>query len=170
SSRKKGQFPMKYAHKHIIVAAMLAALGLAASAQTPPPGAPGAGQNIGREHHGRMDPARMQERMAKRMGMLKQKLQITPAQEGAWTTYTTALKPTQFNRPQRGEFDKLTTPERIDRMRSMHATRAAEMDKRADATKTFYAALSAEQKKVFDTESIRRGHHGDRHHGRHHKG
>jgi len=33
---------MKYANKHLIVAAMLAALGLAAQAQTPPPG-PGAG-------------------------------------------------------------------------------------------------------------------------------
>ena len=162
---------MKYAHKHIIVAAVLATLGLAASAQTPPPAGPGGpGQRMEREHHGRMDPARMQERMAKRMGMLKQKLQITSAQEGAWTAYTTALKPTQFNRPQRGEFDKLTTPERIDRMRAMHAARASEMDKRADATKTFYAALSAEQRKVFDTESARRGHRGGRHHGKHHMG
>ena len=36
----------------------------------------------------------------------------------------------------------------------------AEMDKRGDATKTFYATLSAEQKKVFDDETARRGHHG----------
>ena len=169
---------MKYANKHLIVAAMLAALGLAAQAQTPPPG-PGAGpgpQMMGRGEHGRMDPARMhermQERMAKRMGMLKQKLQITPAQEGAWNTYVAALKPTQFNRPERGEFEKLTTPERIDRMRAMRAQHIAEMDKRADATKTFYAALSPEQKKVFDTESSRFGHRGGRggHHGRHHMG
>ena len=52
-------------------------------------------------------------------------------------------------------------------MRAMRSARAAEMDKRADATKTFYAALSPEQKKVFDAETAR-GHRGGGH--RHHKG
>jgi Spy/CpxP family protein refolding chaperone len=47
----------------------------------------------------------------------------------------------------------------------MRTARMAEMDKRADATKTFYAALSPEQKKVFDAETAR-GRHG--HHGMHH--
>ena len=45
-------------------------------------------------------------------------------------------------------------------MRELRATRMAEMDKRGDATKTFYATLSADQKKVFDDETARRGHHG----------
>jgi hypothetical protein len=55
-------------------------------------------------------------------------------------------------------------------MRAHRAQRNAEMDKRMDATKTFYAGLSAEQKKTFDAESMRflrggkRGMHG---HGRH---
>jgi hypothetical protein len=109
----------------------------------------------------------MQERMARRQAVLKQKLQITPAQEGAWTAFTTAMKPpANMQRPQRGEFEKLTTPERIDKMRAMRSARMAEMDKRADATKTFYAALSPEQKKVFDAETARgrHGHHGMRHH------
>lgn len=162
---------MKFAPKHIVVAAMLATLGLAAQAQTPPPApAPAAGPGMMHDHHGRMDPARMQERMqermTKRLGALKQKLQITPAQEGAWTTYTAALKPTNFQRPQRGEFEKLTTPERIDRMRALRSAHQAEMDKRADATKVFYAALSPEQKKVFDTEGSRFGKRGG-HHGHH---
>jgi hypothetical protein len=67
---------------------------------------------------------------------------------------------------------KLATPERIDRMRAVRAQRNAEMDKRMDATKTFYAALSAEQKKTFDAEGMRflrggkRGGFGG--HGRHH--
>ena len=41
------------------------------------------------------------------------------------------------------------------------------MDKRGDATKTFYATLTAEQKKVFDAESWRgrRGGHHRGHHG-----
>jgi hypothetical protein len=36
------------------------------------------------------------------------------------------------------------------------------MDKRADATKTFYAVLSSEQKAVFDAISMHAGRHGMR--------
>lgn len=161
---------MKQAHKQLFIAAVLATFGLAATAQSAPTPAPGApapmGREHGREHHGRFDPAKMQEHMARRQAALKQKLQITPAQEGAWSAWTAALKPTGNKRPERGEMEKLTTPERIDRMRAMRAARIAEMDKRADATKTFYAALSPEQKKVFDTQPMR-GHRGGH---RHHKG
>ena len=89
-------------------------------------------------------------------------------QEAGWTTYVAALKPNRAQRPDRAEFAKLSTPERIDRMRELRATRMAEMDKRGDATKTFYATLSADQKKVFDDETARRGHHGQG--GRHHRG
>ena len=63
--------------------------------------------------------------------------------------------------------EKLTTPERIDQMQALHAQREAEMKKRGDATKTFYAGLTPEQKKTFDAETARfmaggpgmRGHH-----------
>ncbi|MBG9389032.1 Spy/CpxP family protein refolding chaperone [Caenimonas aquaedulcis] len=162
---------MKYAPKHLIAASLMA-LGFAAAAQTPaapaPQGGPGQmqGEHRGmREHHGRFDPAKMQERMARRQAALKQKLQITPAQESAWTAFTTAMKPpANMQRPNREEFQKLTTPERIDRMRAMRSARMAEMDKRADATKAFYATLSPEQKKVFDAETARGRRHGERHH------
>ncbi len=57
-------------------------------------------------------------------------------------------------------------------MREMRAQRMAEMntamDKRGDATKTFYAALNADQKKTFDSQPM--GHGGKGHGGRHHKG
>jgi protein CpxP len=165
--------------RHLIAAALLA-LGLAAGAQTAPPApaapaAPGASHRMdghhpmmGR-HHGRMDPAKRQERMAQRQAALKQKLQITSAQEGAWTAFTAAMQPAaKMQRPDRAEFEKLTTPERIDRMRALRTARMAEMDKRAEATKSFYAGLSPEQKKVFDAETLRGrrgGHHGGmRHH------
>ena len=156
---------MKHPHKHLILAGLLATLALASNAQTPPaPPAAGSAPGMAREQHGRFDPARMQERVARRLAELKQKLQITPAQEGAWTAYTAALKPdANFVRPQPGELEKLTTPERIDRMRALQVERAARMDKRFDATKTFYAALSADQKKIFDAATLRRGH--GRHHG-----
>jgi hypothetical protein len=61
----------------------------------------------------------------------------------------------------------MTTPDRIDHMRALRTQRDAEMDRRADATKAFYAQLTAEQKKTFDAETARmfRPHGGMRHHG-----
>lgn len=161
---------MKNTSKHLIAAGLLAVLGCAATAQTPSPVTPGAApaQTARAERHGKFDPAKMQERMARRQAALKQKLQLTPAQESAWTAYTAVMKPpARMARADRAEIAKLSTPERIDRMRAMRTARMAEMDKRGDATKTFYAALTAEQKKVFDAQAVR-GHHrrgGPRHHG-----
>jgi protein CpxP len=62
---------------------------------------------------------------------------------------------------------KLTTPERIDRMRTLRTERQASMDKRGDAVKTFYAALNAEQKKTFDSRPMMQGRdgHGGKHGG-----
>jgi hypothetical protein len=64
----------------------------------------------------------------------------------------------------KAEMDKLTTPERIDKMQAMRAERmktmSAEMDKRGAATKAFYAVLSSEQKAVFDAVAMHGGRHG----------
>jgi Spy/CpxP family protein refolding chaperone len=57
--------------------------------------------------------------------------------------------------PDRAEIDKLTTPERLDKMRDLRKQRDAEMDKRDAATRTFYATLTAEQKKTFDANTGR---------------
>jgi hypothetical protein len=57
----------------------------------------------------------------------------------------------------RSGMEQLTTPERIDRMRALRAQHAAEADRRGEATKTFYAALTHEQQKTFDAKS-HRGH------------
>jgi hypothetical protein len=106
----------------------------------------------------------MAQMHAKHLADLKAKLKITASQEAAWTTFTEAMKPPagmMGKHPDRAEMDKLTTPERIDKMRAMHKEHMAEMeaamDKRADATKTFYAALSTEQKKTFDAEHAKMG-------------
>jgi periplasmic protein CpxP/Spy len=160
---------MKPHRRHLLAAAVIAAAGLGALAQAQTPAAPG---SSGRPDAARMEQfhARMQQRMAERLGELKQKLAITPAQEGSWSTWTAALQPALHQRPDRAQFQSMTTPERIDQMRALRAQRSADMDRRMDATKTFYGSLSAEQKKVFDAESARflaRGeHHGHRgHHG-----
>lgn len=176
---------MKLVHKHLLTATLLAALGATAVAQTQTPPPPQVGPRGEMAQRGglpmeHMDPARMHEmrqvRMERRLAALKLKLAIAPAQEGAWTAWTTAMKPPvqPQARPSRVDFERMTTPERIDRMRALRTTRQAEMDRRMDATKTFYAALSADQKKVFDGESMqmmrggRDGHRGG--HGMHHRG
>lgn len=123
----------------------------------------------------RADPAkrmaRMQEHRAKRQAELKLKLKLTTAQEGAWTSFTAASQPPAGPRPQRAdraEFAKLTTPERLDRMQARQAERSERFAKHAEATKTFYAALNADQQKTFDAETARFGHGARGHgHGRH---
>lgn len=177
---------MKNLHRHLLTAAVLAGLGIGAIAQTQAPVTPPAGGP--RMMQGQQGPdarmeryrAQRQQRMAERLNVLKAQLKITPAQEGAWTTWTTAIQPgARPQRPDRAEFARLTTPERIDRMRAMRAARNAEMDRRLDATKVFYGALAPEQKAAFDAVGLRfvgkggkggRGEGGGRHHGHHMRG
>jgi periplasmic protein CpxP/Spy len=152
----------------LLLAGLLATASFGAMAQgaATTPSAPAAMGAPGEMHPGHMmgmgrhDPAKMQAMMAKHQTELKAKLKLTPAQEGAWTTFTAAMQPpAHMGRPtpeQRAEMDKLSTPERIDKMRALRTQRMADMsaamDKRGEATKTFYAALSPEQQKTFDAE------------------
>ena len=161
---------MKPVHKHLALALCLAVLGLSANAQPAQPAvvapgappaaaAPGAGQPPMMQGH----MARLQQRAAQREASLKQILQITPAQEGAWSTWIASRRPSaNMPRPQRGEFAQLSTPERIDRMRTLRAARSAEMDRRGEATKAFYAALTPAQQKSFDALTAGRGWGGHR--------
>ena len=151
---------MKNAPKQWLAAAVLAACSLAAVAQTAPaPATPGTPHQMGRH-----DPAKMKEFIAKRQAELKGKLALTPAQEGAWTSFTTAMQPSvRTARPDRAAWEKLSTPDRIDQMKALRNQRIAEMDRRADAIKAFYAVLTPDQKKVFDAQPMGR-HHGGRHH------
>jgi protein CpxP len=168
---------MNYSPRHLIAAAVLAAVGVVAVAQTPVP-PPGSQPRMERQQG--FDQARMQqhmqERMARRMAKLKETLQIVPAEEGAWNAWTAAMQPpANWKRPDRSEFERLTTPDRIDRMRALRAERNAMMDRRAEATKSFYATLNPIQKRVFDLATMHgRGRHGGgerdggRGHWRHH--
>ena len=180
---------MKLSHKRLLLATLMAVGGFASVAQTSSPQPDSAQPQVhNRMHMG--DSTKMRERMdgrfsenhqarreahfAKRQGMLKAKLKITTAQEGAWTTFTTAMKPPaegagfgmgmRHDPKMQAEMEKLTTPERIDKMRAMRQARMttmiAEMDKRAEATKAFYAMLSSEQKAVFDAIAMHGGRHG----------
>ena len=160
--------------KRLFLAGLLAAsLGSVAIAQNAPQATaaqPAAGEA---STHARMDPAQRQQRMAehhaKRQAELKAQLKLTPAQEVAWNQYTAAMQPpAKGPRMDRAEFDKLTTPQRIDRMQQRSAERQAQMKQRGDAVKTFYAQLTPEQQKVYDERAMRGGRgEGQRGGGRH---
>lgn len=165
---------MQFAPKRLFVAGLLTTIAAAAMAQTPPAAPAAGGGHAMHDRMGQRDPAKMKEYMAKRQAELKAKLAITPAQEPAWTAWTATMQPpaTRHAHPSREEISRLSTPERIDKMRALRAERQAEMDKRADATKAFYNSLNADQKKVFDAETARfaggwgrGGHHGMPHKG-----
>ncbi len=126
------------------------------------------GQAMGQRGIGPMDPAKMQAMQDKHHAALKAQLKLTAAQEGAWNAFTAASKPhgaMQGNHPDPAEMAKLTTPERIEKMKSMRAQRmsdmASAMDKHDEATKALYAALTPEQQKIFDAHAMQ----GQRPHG-----
>lgn len=162
--------------RHFILAGLLATSGASVMAQGTP-GAPASGPAMSApsgdhsgHHMNRHDPEKMQAWMAKRQAEMKTTLKITPAQEGAWTAYTTALQSTMpmmgQTSDQRAELDKLTTPQRIDKMRALRTQHMTEMaaahDKRDEATKTFYAALTPEQQALFDAEHKKHSMQGKR--------
>ena len=114
------------------------------------------------------------ERHTKHLGELKSKLNLQAAQEPGWSTFTQSMEhPARSARPERANMEKMTTPERLDMMQAKKAMRDARMQQRAEATKVFYATLSAEQKQVFDQETARMmkgsGMHATKHQGGHGK-
>jgi len=152
--------------RRLAAAAACAALALPVLAQTSPAAPAGASDAPAVQMHQRGDYRsnrqaqrdQWQQKHAERQAQLKAKLAITPAQEGAWTSFTQAMQPrSDFARLDRQAMQKLTTPERIDRMRALRAQRDAAMDARADAIKTFYAQLQPEQQKTFDRMSEHMG-------------
>ena len=154
------------ARQRILWASLLASATFAASAQTPPPSnvppaitqAASPAQADQRAHKPRDGKGfeRMQERRAKHLADLKAKLKIEASQEGAWSTFTSAIQPPAppAQRPDRAamraEFEKMTTPQRLDRMQARQSERAARFAQRADATRTFYAALTPAQQSAID--------------------
>ena len=159
----------------LITTALLAGFTVSATAQMGPAHKAG---HEGQEHHAgpRMPGSRehLDERQQQHLARLKEKLQLQAAQEADWKTFVDALKPAASRanaRVDRVGLQQLSTPERIDQMQALHAQRDPELKQRGDAIKVFYAALTADQKKTFDNETLRwmagrrhnAGHHGHGH-------
>lgn len=160
---------MKRLSQKLLLGTFMAAMGMASMAQsnpTPPAGpaaneARGMAPRMERGDHERFQ-KRMSERFARHLERLKPKLQLSADQQSAWTTFSNALQAPVAHpkRMDQSELAKLSTPERIDLMRTRLAERDEALRQRGDATKTFYAALTAAQKTIFDKETLPRWPHG----------
>lgn len=125
--------------------------------------------------HGMMHEAKREahrsERHQNHLNEMKIFLQLQASQENAWNTFEAVMK-TPMKRPTNhsvAEMEKLSTPERIDKMMAFKAERDSEITKRMEASKTFYTTLTPAQQKVFDTQTqkflnrVSMGHHGKMH-------
>jgi periplasmic protein CpxP/Spy len=146
--------------KSIVVAVASLGLGTAALAASDP----GAGSTGEAFHWGASDShgAKSAERMAKRQTALHDKLGLSPTQEAAWKTFTDKLQATASVKPETASVSTMTAPQRADRMVASLQTAQQQAVTRAQAVKEFYAVLSAEQQKTFDSQFQGRHHHSGR--------
>jgi protein CpxP len=100
-------------------------------------------------------------RMAKRQAALHDKLALTPSQEGAWQAFTARMQATVLTRSDVRPAKALTAPERAERKAAFLQVAQQQAAARVQPIKDFYAVLSPEQQKTFDTQF--KGHH--HHHG-----
>lgn len=144
-------------HKSIVVA--VASLGLVTAALAASD--PGAASTGGGCHWGAFGShgAKSAERMAKRLTALHDKLSLSPTQEAAWKTFTDKLQATAPVRPEAAPGATMTAPERAERMAAFLQTAQQQATTRAQAVKEFYAVLSPEQQKIFDSQFQGRHHH-----------
>jgi hypothetical protein len=162
--------------QRLLLAAVLAGLGTVALAQEAAPAAAVSAPAAVQQQQ-RMTPEQRRERMAQRqqewrkhmaerhaegLAKLKAALAITPAQEGAWSQFAAAMQPPAAPQPagQPGEWARLTTPERIDRMEQRMAEHQQRVKQTGDAVKAFYAQITPEQQKIFDERAMGLAMHG----------
>jgi hypothetical protein len=151
---------MKPVFKSLLLASLLSTLAAVSQAQPMPGPGPGSGNGPAPNPEMRAQHMKkMQDHWAQRQADLKAKLKLAPEQEGAWTTFTAAMKPpANPQHPNRAEMDQLNTPARLDKMQALRAQHNAAMDQRNAATRAFYATLNPEQQKVFDVQTRRSAH------------
>jgi len=122
-------------------------------APQPPPPPPSFDHMVFRD---RVGPVRVHQDPEARAQRLRDVLQLTDRQEGALKAYIAATGPKERPEPKpiRDESVKDKAPptalERLDEQAERMAKVAADLKGRADATRSFYNALSPSQKKAFD--------------------
>lgn len=109
--------------------------------------------------------ARMQEMREaherQRAADLRTVLRLRPDQEPALTAFLASHKrPEGAGKPPGAPPAAMTTPQRLDEMARRDAEHEARQKAHADALRAFYAALSPDQRQVFDALQRMRGGHG----------
>jgi periplasmic protein CpxP/Spy len=143
--------------KSIVVA--VAALGLGTAALVVP--GLGAASTGGDCHWSAFGPhgAKSAEHMAKRQAALHEKLSLTPSQEAAWKSFANKVQVTAPVKREAAPVATMTAPQRADRMAAFLQSAQQQAATRAQAVKEFYAVLSPEQQKIFDSQFQGRHHH-----------
>ena len=140
--------------KSIAIAAASLALGTAAVAADP-----AAASDGGWFHRSGSRGAEWAEHMAKRQAALHDKLSLSPTQEAAWKTFTDKLQATTPAKTDTEPAANMTAPQRADRMVTALQSAQQRAAARAQAIKEFYAVLSPEQQKTFDSQFQGHRHH-----------
>lgn len=143
----------RFRSTHAVLAAALAlTLGGAALAQVSAPPAPTTdARQAGRDASPRTERAeRMVHHHAERQQQLRQALALTPEQEPAWQAYVARMTPPSRPTASADAAQPSTTPERLARMERFHAEHQAHMKARHEAIRSFYAALTPAQQKIYD--------------------
>ena len=111
--------------------------------------------------------AKRAERHAARQARLQEALKLTPAQQPVWQAFVASMTPPRQgeragHRLAKEQRAALTAPQRLERRIAMQKQRTARMEARLSALNSLYAALTPEQRKVFDEQQ--QGRRGGRHH------
>jgi L-lactate utilization protein LutC len=158
-------FHMKWSRHSLVAASFLLGLSTAALAQTASPTNTSASERFEKPHG---HPA---HKHGHHLSDLKAKLKLTTSQELAWASYEQNMRSSKQDMMHSDDkrLEKLTTPERLDQMQNHRTQMNIRMEKNAEATRNFYAALDADQKIIFDAEALRalHGSHGRGHQQRH---
>lgn len=141
--------------KRALMVGLIAGSGILAVSSFAMPAGGSAGKDGCEARHGQADHAKWEARRAAHLTELKEKLKLRPDQEAAWNAFASATQPGMRQagadrQAMRGEFEKLNTPQRLDRMQAMSEVRRTRMLERSQAIKAFYAQLSPAQQSVFD--------------------
>lgn len=145
------------------MASLLSISGLALAQPAAPAGSAGPPSHAQWAEH-------MQAHREARIHALHDLLNIHPDQEVAFQAFVSSMHPDKdAQRHHEGEGapqQALTTPQRLDRMTQRMAEHQAAFQHRADAVRTFYAALTPDQQRAFDAMHGVMGRH-DMGHGMH---
>jgi Spy/CpxP family protein refolding chaperone len=105
------------------------------------------------------DGAKMEKMRERHLASLHDELKLTAQQETAWKNFAASTPMAKMDRPDPDEMEKLSAPQRMEKMLEHMRAMEKNMTTHLAALKEFYAVLTPEQQKAFDDEMPGRGGH-----------